>query len=144
MSTEEGKALVRRLLARVFDEANPAAADELLAPGYVYHAPGAPEVRGADGYKRLVGAYLAAFPDLRLTVEDQIAEGDKVATRFTARGTHRGELRGVAPTGRAMTATGIIISRVAGGRVAEEWETFDALGMLQQIGALPAPGQASG
>jgi predicted ester cyclase len=143
VSAEENKAVVRRVLAQVFNEWNLAAADELIAPGYVYHEPGTPELPGPDGFKQLVGIYRTAFPDARITVEDQVAEGDKVATRFTGRGTHRGELMGIAPTGKAMTVTGIVVSRVAGGNVEEEWENFDALGMLQQIGALPAPDQAS-
>ena len=87
--------------------------------------------------------YRSAFPDIQFTIEDLIAEGDKIVTRYTARGTHRGDLQGIPPTGRQVTVTGIIISRFANGKFVEGWLDFDALGMLQQLGVIPAPGQAS-
>ncbi len=88
--------------------------------------------------------YRSAFPDLQATVEDQVAEGDKVASRFTFRGTHRGELAGIPPTGNQVEVTGIVISRIEGGKGAEDWSNYDALGMMQQLGVVPPPGQGAG
>ncbi len=96
------------------------------------------EVQGPEGWKQVAGMYLNAFPDVILTIDDLIAEGDKVVVRWTARGTDRGELAGVAPSGRPVTVPGIIISRVLNGRIVENHEIFDNLGMFQQIGTLPA------
>ena len=87
--------------------------------------------------------YRSAFPDMQLTIEDQIAEGDKVVTRWTARGTHQGELMGIPPTGKQATVTGITVGRVANGKFVESWSNFDALGMMQQLGVVPVPGQTS-
>jgi len=86
--------------------------------------------------------YRSSYPDLVVPIEDQVAEGDKVVTRWTARGTHRGELMGTAPTGKQIVVPGVLIDRVVGGQIAEEWASYDALGMLQQIGALPTLGEA--
>ncbi len=83
--------------------------------------------------------YLSAFPDMRVTVEDVIAEADKVVTRWTIRGTHRGELMGIAPTDEQVEIEGITIQRIEGGKIAEEWERYDNLGTMQQIGAIPSP-----
>jgi steroid delta-isomerase-like uncharacterized protein len=115
--------------------------DELFAPGYVGHPSGPEEtVRGPDGVKQYVGRLRKAFPDLTMTVEDQIAEDDKVATRWTARGTHDGELMGSGPTGRTGTVTGITIQRIAdGGQIAEGWTNWDTLGLLHQLGLAPQP-----
>jgi predicted ester cyclase len=92
--------------------------------------------------KEFLAPYFAAFPDLQFTVEDEIAEGDKVTTRYTARGTHRGELMGMAPTGKHVTVTGIFISRVEEGKLAEMWLNWDALGLMQQLGVIPQLAQA--
>ncbi len=88
--------------------------------------------------------YHGAFPDTQITVEDQIAEGDLVVTRWTARGTHQGELMGVPPSSNRATVEGITINRIADGKIAESWANYDALGMMQQIGAIPSPEQARG
>ena len=143
MSTEENKALVRRFYEEVFNKKNLAAIDEFLDPQIIEHAlpPGLPT--GSEGSRQFIGMYLAAFPDLYLTTEDLIAEGDEAVARFTLRGTHTGQLMGVPPTDTQVTMTGIQIVRVADGRIAENWVNFDALGMLQQLGVIPAPGQAS-
>src|SRR4051812_44110281 len=100
MAAEENKALARRFLEEVFNEGNLAAIDELIDPDWVQHDPAMPEeLRGIEGARQLVEVYRAAFPDLHITVEDQVAEGDKVATRWTARGSHQGELMGIPPSG---------------------------------------------
>ena len=92
-----------------------------------------------EAFKQFRNGFYAGFPDLDHTIEDMIAEGDKVATRFTARGTHQGEFQGVPPTGKQIVLTGLIINRVAGDRIAEQWHEIDAVGLMQQIGAIPAP-----
>jgi steroid delta-isomerase-like uncharacterized protein len=139
--SEENKALIRRFVEAAFNEGNLDAADEVYAGSYTYHGPSEPEERTPEGVKQFVAAYRAAFLDLHTDVEDVISEGDTVAYRWTAHGTHGGELMGVAPTGNAVTITGITISRLFGGRIVEEWNNFDRLGMMQQLGVVPSPGQ---
>ncbi len=142
MQAEENKAVIRRFLEEVFKGGNLDLADELFAPDYVLHDPAVPEeVRGPEGIKQYVSMYRSAYPDTRFTVEDSIAEGDRVAYRWTFRGTHRGELMGIPPTDEQVTITGITIDRISGGKIEEEWNNFDRLGVLQQIGAAPVPGQ---
>ncbi len=137
MSAEENKALARRW-AEIFNQANLDLVDEIYAPDCVLHDPTMPEdTRGVDGAREFYSMYRSAFPDTEITIEDQLAEGDKVATRWTARGTHQGELMGVPPSGNRVEVAGITISRIEGGKVAEEWDNYDALGMMQQIGAIP-------
>jgi steroid delta-isomerase-like uncharacterized protein len=116
---------------------------ECVAPGYVGHDPSEPElIRGAQGLKAQFEKYLAAFPDGRITVDEQFSEGNRVATRWTGRGTHKGELAGISATGKEVTVTGLTISRLEGDRVVEEWTTWDTLGMLVQLGAVPMPARA--
>ena len=140
MSTEENKALVRRLIEEAWNEGNLATIDEILSPDYVLHidAPGPP---GREGYKQDVTMHRTAFPDLRFTIEDMVAEGDKVVLRATLRGTHKGEYIGIAPTGKQITLTAISIRRIEGGQIAEEWVELDMLGLMQQLGVVPPPGQ---
>ncbi len=120
-------------------------ADQVFANRYVSHQPdGTEEQRGPEDVKRFLRQYREAFPDLQITIEDQIAEGDKVVTRWSSRGTHQGEFRGIAPTGNEVRLTGIGIFRFSEGKVVESWDNFDQLGMLQQLGAIPSPEQAAG
>lgn len=112
--------------------------DEYFGPGYVYHGPDGD--LDVDGFKALHESLLNAFPDGTMTAEDILTAGDKLTTRWKFQGVHSGELQGIAPTGRDVTVTGIIISRFQGGRVVEEWEQIDRLGMMQQLGVLPPPG----
>lgn len=133
----ENKAVVRRMV-EAFNRGNLGLADELLSGSYVWHGPGGTDARGPEGFKQVASMYRAAFPDASLTIEDIIAEGDKVVIRWTARGTHQGELMGVAPSGRRVTVPGITISQVVDGKIVEEWETFDQLGMFQAIGTVPS------
>lgn len=142
MPTEENKAIARRLSEEVYSRGNLDVADEIYAPGFVGHDPNSPgEMRGSEGVKQLASAYRGAFPDLQVTVEDQVTEGDKVATRWRARGTHQGELMGILPTGNRVEMTGINFSRVSGGKIVEEWYNYDALGLMQQLGVVPPPEQ---
>lgn len=139
MSTEENKALLRRLYEEVWNQGNMATVDELLATDYVLHDP-AHLVCGPEGFKAYVSAFRAAFPDLHAIVEDQIAEENMAAMRFTARGTHKGELQGIPPTGKQVILSGINIQRIANGKIVENWVSLDALGMLQQLGVIPPMG----
>ena len=140
MSAEANKAVARRYFEEVWGQGRLEVADELIAPHYVFHDPADPAMPpGPAGAKQMVGAFRAAFPDLQVIVEDLIAEGDKVALRLRGRGTHRGAFAGVAPTGRSVTLTSVELLRLAGGKLVEHWDEFDTLGVLQQLGALPAP-----
>jgi steroid delta-isomerase-like uncharacterized protein len=137
MSSEENKALMRRFLEEVFNKKNLAAIDEFIAPDHVDHTlppflPTTPE-----GTKRAIGMFLTAFPDVHLTVEDMVAEGDKVVTRYTSRGTQKGAFVGMPPTGKQITVSSVIIARIADGKIVEEWGLDDQMGMLQQLGVIP-------
>jgi len=137
LSARTNKEIVRRLGVEPW-EGNLGVIDELTAPDYVGHDPSMPEPqRGPEGIKEFVSGYLAAFPDGKFTIDEQLAEGDLVATRWTGRGSHQGELMGIPPTGKQVTVSGITISRVVKGKVVEEWTNWDTLGMLQQLGVVP-------
>ncbi|MBA7605032.1 Aklanonic acid methyl ester cyclase DnrD [subsurface metagenome] len=140
MSAEENKAVLHRLAEEIFNKGNISVVDEIIAPDYVFHGPVGMEYKGPEGFKQMVTMYRNAFPDLHMTVEDMVAEGDKVAQRITIRGTHKGELMGIAPTGKQVTDTGIIIVRFAGGKEVEAWGITDLLGMMQQMGVAPPMG----
>jgi steroid delta-isomerase-like uncharacterized protein len=136
------KELSRRF-TELFSTGDEALAEEILSPDVVFHGTtGDGELHGIDEMKAFVAGYRRAFPDARSTVEDQVAEGDKVVTRWRARGTHRGELGPVPPTGRAFEIEGVTIERIAGGRIAEVWVARDELGLLRQLGLVPAPDAA--
>jgi len=140
MSTEENKAIVRRVNDEVWSEGHLDVIDELIADDFVATIVGAPEeIRGPQGFREFVVMYRTAFPDLRLTVDEQFAEGETVVTRWTATGTNEGELMGMPATGKQATTAGININRVSGGKLVEGWGLFDQLGLLQQIGAVPVP-----
>jgi steroid delta-isomerase-like uncharacterized protein len=141
--SEQNKAVLRRQFEEVWSRGNVALVDELFASDYLGHAP-PDEVDGREGMKRYVSTVRTEFPDLQFTVEDQIAEGDRVVTRWTASGTHKGQFQGIPPTGRQMTMTGITIFRIANGKLVEGWTNADILGMMQQLGVIPAPKPAGG
>ena len=110
-----------------------------MASDYIGHDPANPEpLRGPEGVKEFISTYRAAFPDARITVEQQLAEGDLVATRWSGRGTHEGELMGIEPTGKQVTVSGLTISRLEGGKIVEEFLNWDTFGMMQQLDAVPA------
>jgi steroid delta-isomerase-like uncharacterized protein len=135
--TEQNKALARRVLEEMWNERRIELVDELYAADFHGHDPANPDTMGPDGMKALVLKYLNAFPDTQFSVDQVLAEGDMVITRWTAIGTHRGELEGISPTGKAVTVPGITISRVAHGKIVEDWQVWDALGMMQQLGVIP-------
>jgi steroid delta-isomerase-like uncharacterized protein len=116
-------------------------ADEIHATDFVNHDPGAPYVRDLETYKGFIAATRTGFPDFSVTVEEVIAEGDKVAVQWTARGTHQGDLSGIPPTGRQATWTTMTIYRFAEGKIVEAWWSKDMLGLLIQLGVFPPPGQ---
>ena len=121
MSTEENKEISWRLQEEVFGQGKLESVDELLAPDYVSHAPGDPELsRGPEDIKQIVRAYHSAFLDINFAVEKQVAEGDMVVTRWIARGTHRGEFMGVPPSGRRIEVSGMSMDRISGGRIVEK------------------------
>jgi steroid delta-isomerase-like uncharacterized protein len=140
MSAEENKAIIRRVFEEGLNQRRLDLFDALLAPTYVNHNMPAP-TPGPAGFKAVIGMFLSAFPDISITVEDVLAEGDRVATRGTFRGTHQGEFMGVPPTGKAVAVSYIDLWRLEGGRAVENWVQMDLLGLMQQLGAIPAPGQ---
>lgn len=135
---EESKEIVRRLDA--IWQGDLEIVDELVAEDFFNHNPLVPDAPpGPDGFKQNVSALRTAFPDIDFATEDIIAEDDKVVFRAVGRGTHEGELMGVEPTGREVELSGIVIFRIEDGQIVERWAQFDTMGMLRQIGALPAP-----
>ena len=137
--SESNKALCRRFFEQVWNNRNLAAIDELFAPNYVRHAGAGPQFgTGPQSVHRLVNYYLGGFPDVRFSIDDLVAEQDKVVLRWTAHATHQGQFEGIQPTGKTVNVNGTTMVRVAGGKIAEAWDSFDALGLLQQLGAFPA------
>ena len=140
MSTEENKAVVHRCWDAI-NKHNLAGVFEDCAPDYVMHGAGVWPDMDLASAKQLTTAFWAAFPDMHVVVEDLIAEGDKVVSRYTFGATHWGELMGIPPTGKVVTATAILISRFAGGKCVEDWEEADMLGLFQQLGVIPQMAQ---
>ena len=133
--------LVRRAIEEVWNRGNYAIIDELVARDVVIHASQPTnEIHGPEGIEQFYATLRAAFPDIHFTVEDQVAEGDRVVTRWTARATHKGEFQGIPATGKQVSVTGIDIDRLANGKVVECWPVADELGLLQQLGVVPTPG----
>ena len=129
----------RKILKEVFGAGKYDLADDVIRADAIGHDPALPEpVKGPEGLKEAARGYRAAFPDLEMTINETVAEGDLVAIRWTAQGTHKGDLFGIAPTGKQATVTGITIDRYAGGKIAESWTNWDTLGLLQQLGAVPS------
>ena len=142
MSTEENKALVQQLI-HLQESGDLNTVDQILAPNWVNHDPSMPPLQGYEGFKQLTMLFRSAFPGFHTEIEDMLAEGDKVAARFRLRGTNTGSFQGMPPTGKAVDVTGTGIFRVVDGKVTDNWVNFDALGLMQQLGVVPAPGQTS-
>ena len=141
MSTEQNKATVRQMVEEVFNRGNVSRVDEFLAPDFVEREelpPGMP--RDREGVKQLTAVLHSAFPDFKATIDDIVAEGDKVVIRMTWRGTHKGEFMGVPPTGKSVSFGVIDIIRVAGGKGVEHWGQMDSMSLMQQLGAIPTAG----
>jgi predicted ester cyclase len=143
MSTEDNKALLRRFYDEVINKKNWAAIDEFIDPNFVNHAlpPGMPA--GIEGERQVFSMYTTAFPDTHFTVEDMIAEADKMVVRLSASATQQGTFMGLPPTGKHVRSTSIDIIRIAGGMLVERWSEMDMLGLLQQLGVALPPGQVS-
>ena len=143
MSAEENKKVVQRFWKVWEQEDFVDLIDELLAPDYVNHSPGMPDQpTGPEGVKAVVGMFRGGMPDLRVTIDEMIAEGDTVATRYTIEGTHEGELFGVPPTGRRLSIESMAVERVSDGKIEEHRRITDTLDMMQQLGAAPTPEHA--
>jgi steroid delta-isomerase-like uncharacterized protein len=135
--SDSNKNVVRRLFEEVWNKGNQAVADELFAPTYAHHDTSTSDFgRGPDGEKRRAMHYRTAFPDIRFTVADLVAEGETVVARWSCQGTHKGDLNGIAPTGKQFTISGISVARFANGKISEGWVNWDALGMMQQLGVV--------
>jgi steroid delta-isomerase-like uncharacterized protein len=139
MSVEENKDLSRRWLEGIWGKGNLATVDELAGAGFVWHWAPVGVAGDREGYKQFVRMNFAAVSDVSSVTEDIVAEGDKVASRWTWRATHKGEFMGVPPTGKQMTLTGMCINRIVDGKIVEEWGEMDMLGVMQQLGAAPPP-----
>jgi steroid delta-isomerase-like uncharacterized protein len=148
MSGEVNKALSRRLVEEAWNQGKIEVVDEVLADDFVHHDPTAPERCKRDDYKQWIAVSRVAFPDLQITVDDELVDGEQIATRWTVRGTHQGDLvepaGTIPPTGRQIKVTGISIARYANGKLVEDWQEGDTLGLMMQLGVLPAPAQAGG
>jgi steroid delta-isomerase-like uncharacterized protein len=130
---EQNKAVIRRFWEEVFNERKLTLIDEFFTTDSVYHGVAGQEVYGPEGLKQLLTMYQNAFPDIQVKIENLVAEGDKVVSHVTSRGTHKGELMGIAPTGKQVTVPVICISRFMGNKIAEDWEIIDLFGMLYQL-----------
>lgn len=138
MSTEQNKSIVRRWVEEGWNKRNTALIDQLYAPDFYQHETGPETVNSSEALKQFVAGYLTAFPDLHFTIEDLIAEGDKVVWRFKVTGNNTGPFMGGPSTGKAIAITGTITFRMEDSRMAEAWLNLDVLGLLQQVGVIPA------
>jgi steroid delta-isomerase-like uncharacterized protein len=141
--SEQNKALMRRTVEELWNRANFAILQEVVGDDFVIHASKPEEeIHGVEGAKQFVNMLHNAMPDIHFTIVDQVAEGDRVVTRWTAQGTHKGELMGIPPTGKQVTLSATDIDRIADGKVVECWTTLDGAAMMQQMGLVPVSGQA--
>ncbi len=141
----QNRQIVRKLFNDLFNKGNLAVADQIIAPNHVSHDPATPDFgKGPEGEKQIVTLYRGAFPDLHFTIDQIIDADDFVTTRYTATGTHKGELRGIAPTNKAIKVEGMVINRISRGRIAESWVNWDALGLMEQLGVVPTFEKAKG
>jgi steroid delta-isomerase-like uncharacterized protein len=141
----ENKAIVRRLYEEVWNKRRVELVDELMSPSHAMHDSHLPDSGvGPEAYKRNVARFVTGFPDLHLAVEDMVAENDKVAVAWTISGTHKGEFRGVSPTGKKVSLEGITINHIANGKIMDSYVSADYLGLMQQLGVAPAFGPPKG
>ena len=136
--SEGNKFVIRRSFEELWNKGNLSLVDELFTPNYEHHDASSPDFgRGPESEKKRATLYRTAFPDLQLTIEDIIAEGETVMVRWSCRGTHKGDLSGIAPTGKQVTISGVSIARFTRGKMVEGWVNWDALGLMQQLGVVP-------
>jgi steroid delta-isomerase-like uncharacterized protein len=144
MSAEQNKDLVRGWWDALNQGNAVDVVEEFYAADYVLHDPTQPEpVRGVEGVRAFISGIASGFPDMQCTIEDLLADGDKVVQRLTVRGTQQGEFQGMPPSGKAVEIWLMVISRIANNKIAEEWQLVDSFTLLQQLGAVPAPGEGS-
>lgn len=138
--SEQNKTVVRRLFDELWNKGNMQVADELIAPTYQHHDSSSPDFgKGPESEKKRVNLYRTAFHDLRLNIEDLYTEGETVVARWSCRGVHKGDLSGIAPTGKQFAITGITIARFSNGKIVEGFVNWDALGLMRQLGVVPEP-----
>jgi steroid delta-isomerase-like uncharacterized protein len=139
MSIDDNKKIISHLLEEGLAQGKQAVAEKLLARDFVDHNPLPGLTPDREGFKQSFAVFRSAFPDFTYTIKDMVAEGDRVVVRFTANGTHRGEMAGIPPTGKQISVTGMDLFRLAGGKVAEFWLSWDQLGLMQQLGGIHLP-----
>jgi steroid delta-isomerase-like uncharacterized protein len=138
--SEQNRNVVRRMVDELWNKGNLLVADEIFAPTYLHHDDSTPDLgKGPEGEKKRVNLYRTAFHDLRLSIEDLLAEGETVVARWSCRGVHKGELNGIAPTGKQFAITGVTIVRFSNGKIVEGFVNWDALGLMRQLGVVPQP-----
>jgi predicted ester cyclase len=144
--SQKNKAIIRRSIDKIFNQGNLALADELYDPHYIFHEANSPDLHGPEGLKELVTIMRTAFPDMKTTIDNMIAEENQVVTHFRFTGTHQGPFYGtnlsgdqliLSPTGKQIATESVLISRFADGKIIEDWEIYDALGMRRQLGDVP-------
>jgi steroid delta-isomerase-like uncharacterized protein len=135
--SEANKTISRRLVEEVFNEGKYDLIEEIIVATFVNHDPATGDVTGIDGVRQNIDGYRSAFPDIKITIEEQIAEGNLVATRWTAKGTHKGELMGIAATGKEATVTGLTLDKIKDGKIVESWNNWDTFGLMRQLGVIP-------
>lgn len=139
MPTDRTESIIGRIFGEAFNRGNLAVVDELLSPDHFTHTPFGGAPHGSRGLKWLIAVFRAAFPDLQITVEDEITDGHRFAAHWTMRGTHKGLFLGNLPTGSPVEAQGIIFARTKNGQIIEDWTLIDQLRILQQLGVIPPP-----
>jgi steroid delta-isomerase-like uncharacterized protein len=138
--SEQNKTVVRRLIDELWNKGNLQVADEFIAPTYVHHDDSTPDLgKGPESEKKRVNLYRGAFHDFRLSIEDLLADGETVVARWSCRGVHKGNLNGIAPTGKQFAITGVTICRFDHGKIVEGFVNWDALGLMRQLGVVPEP-----
>ncbi|HEY3229817.1 MAG TPA: ester cyclase [Roseiflexaceae bacterium] len=142
MSTEENKAIVRRMTEEFYNQGNVELAEDFFADTYVHHDSASPHVRDRDGLKQVLRAFLDGCPDLHITIDQLLAEGDTVTKRWTYHATHTGDLSGLPPTGKRITMSGLELFRLEGGKIVECWLGYDNLSLMQQLGVIPTAEQS--
>src|SRR4030067_234908 len=139
MSAKRNKVAVRQIIEEAFNKGNLTVVDGVMAAEYVYHSSSG-DAKGPDGFKQMINMFRTAFPDINSTIEDIVAEGDKVATRATLQGTHQGNFMGIAPTGKKINVVASGLIRFTGSKEVEAWGNMDMLSMYQQLGVVPPMG----
>jgi steroid delta-isomerase-like uncharacterized protein len=137
MTSHDNKGIARFLTEEVFNKGNLDVVEKIIDPEFVHHDPNSRDIgKGPEAYKQLLQRYRKAFPDLHISIEQQIMEGDLVVDRWKGEGTHQGELMGMAPTGKKVSICGISIHRINNGKIVETWNNYDSMTLLQQLGLL--------